>query len=158
MSMPNARAWIAAATLAATTACYSYSVVRPTDVPAGASVRAELSPDAAARLAERRGREDGALSGRFVASSADTLVLDVLYPRDHSAAVAQPLYDRLELATTEVRRLEVQRLNRGRTIAVAGLGAAAAAVLVSSLFGDHEHAGGTNGSKPGNKLVVPVFP
>lgn len=158
MSMPNARAWIAAATLAANTACYSYSVVRPTDVPAGAPVRAELVRDAAARLAERRGRMDGTLSARFVAATADTLVLDVLHPRDLSAATAQPLYDRLELATSEVRRLEVQRLNRGRTAAVAGLGAAAAAVLVAALFGEHEHAGGTNGTKPGNKLVVPVFP
>ncbi|HET9985371.1 MAG TPA: hypothetical protein VFQ38_17350 [Longimicrobiales bacterium] len=155
--MPKIRALIAAATLAANTACYSYTVVPTAEVPAGASVRTELSPDAAARLAERRGRADAAISGRFVASTPDTLVLDVLYPRDHPASLAQPLYDRLELATSDVRRLEMQRLSRGRTLAVAGLGAAAAAVLVASLFGGHDKAGGTNGSHTGNKLVVPFF-
>lgn len=115
-----------------TGACFSYAPIEPGDVQPGMSVRARISPAASERIAPLLGMSDARLlTGRYIASTNDTLIVEVPTVAADAVAVNQVLHQRVSIARADLRELESRRLDRQRTVLIS---AAGAAIIVTVLL------------------------
>lgn len=137
------------------TACYTYEPVETGPPDAGTEVRVGLSEPLAEDLARRTGREVEGVEGRVVRSSADSFAVSVspLAPRGYDPYGLRR--DTLAFAFSDVRQVERQELDTGKTLLLVG-GAVAGAALLFTLMLDSEGGGPLNGGG-GNQADVRVF-
>ena len=122
-----------------TTGCFSYiPVTSVSDVGPGISVRARVSPTASARIAPLLGATDARLlDGTLISQSADTLIVEVPIVMQDAREFGHTPNQRVSIPRGDLIELEVRRLDRLRTGAIAG-GAAIVigGILVNSLRGE----------------------
>ena len=112
-------------TLLALPGCYTYRPATLEAVPTGAAMRGLLATEARIGLEDRLRLRFDFVSGTLVERHADSLLLEV---RTLSAADGRPLFQRVALANADVLRVDIKRLDKARTIALAA-GLATLAVL-----------------------------
>lgn len=125
--------------VAGATGCYSYATVSPASLEPGAPVRMRLTSQQAERVAPLIAVTDARLvSGRFVGTSNDTLIVEVpTTDRVTTYNTGNQLRQRLTLARADVLELERRILDRRQTTIVAGIAAAVVgAFLVKTLVID----------------------
>ncbi|HEX9581820.1 MAG TPA: hypothetical protein VF970_12010 [Gemmatimonadales bacterium] len=129
--------------------CYRFEPVTLDAVPQGSTIRAVLSPAASERLRERhRVQNGGALSGTLLAANAQDLSLWVASVPLSPEFGAKTLYQQVDIAKADVWRVDLRRLDAGKT-GFALVGGAAALVIV----GRSTLLGGTRGAQdPGGGL------
>ncbi|HXF94832.1 MAG TPA: hypothetical protein VNI61_01900 [Gemmatimonadales bacterium] len=125
-------AWCAVAL--ALTACYTYRPATIDTLPLGAEIRGLLATEARLTLEDSLGLGLADLRGTLVARSGDSLLVSIRSVDAGSTREGRPLYQRVALARRDVLRVDVKRLDRRRTFAVAAIVAGAAAVLLIREF------------------------
>lgn len=111
--------------------CYTYIPVESTDAEPGLSVRARVSATTGARIAPLLGATDARrLDGTIVTRSGDSLIVEVPTVMTDARDFGRNPNQRISLARSELLDLEVRKLDRFRTTALAG----GAAILVSSFL------------------------
>ena len=122
-----------------TTGCFSYlPVTSASDVQPGLSVRARVSPTASARIAPLLGATEARrLDGTLISQSADTLIVEVPIVMQDAREFGHTPNQRVSIPRGDLLELEVRRIDRFRTGALAG-GAAIVigSILVNALQGD----------------------
>lgn len=120
------------------TGCFSYLPIEPGEVEPGLTVRARVSPAAGARIAPLLGATDARrLDGTFITRSADTLIVEVPTVMTDTREFGRTPNQRVSIPRADLLELEVRRLDRFRTAAVAGTVAAiVGGVLIKSLTGE----------------------
>ena len=122
-----------------TTGCFSYlPVTSASDVHPGLSVRARVSPTASARIAPLLGATEARrLDGTLISQSADTLIVEVPIVMQDAREFGHTPNQRVSIPRGDLLELEVRRIDRLRTGALAG-GAAIVigSILVNALQGD----------------------
>jgi hypothetical protein len=130
------RRLLALVALVALPGCYSYrEVPAAAPVAPGAQVRVHLEPASVERLRQRLVRPDTLVEGLVVARTEAALELDAFGMSWPPGTVAPPLTQRLTLAPTDLTRVEVRRLDVGRTAGAVLGGGLVAGLLVNRLFG-----------------------
>lgn len=112
------------------TACYTYAPIESASVPAGTSVRARVTPGAAARLGPLIGAADTRLlSGKLIENGPDGMIVEVptVVLADIGTSI-QTLHQRVSIARTDLIELETRRIDPLRTGALA----ASVAIVVGS--------------------------
>jgi len=127
--MSRLRAALGATSAALTLGCYAYVPATLDVVPVGAEVRALLSTDAELALRDSLGVELRPLHGTLVDRQNDRLLLSVRTGVGSRALGWQPLYQRIGVTPRDVVRVDIRRLQRSKTVAVALAIAGAAAFL-----------------------------
>ena len=127
--MSRLRAVLVGTGTALTLGCYAYVPARLDVVPVGAEVRALLSTDAELALRDSLGVELRPLHGTLVDRQNDRLLLSVRTGVGARALGSQPLYQRIGVTPRDVVRVDIRRLQRSKTVAVALAIAGAAAFL-----------------------------
>ncbi|HWP36042.1 MAG TPA: hypothetical protein VNL18_00670 [Gemmatimonadales bacterium] len=131
--------------------CYRYEPVTLDAVPQGATIRAVLSPAASAALMERQGISSGRhLEGTVLEDHGATLslwVASVPASREFGSGV---LYQQVDVLKSDVLRVDLRELDRGKTTFLAVGGAAAVAVVARAAL-----SGGTGESNSGGGGVPP---
>jgi len=117
--MSRLRAALGAAGAALTLGCYAYVPATLDVVPVGAEVRALLSTDAELALRDSLGVELRPLHGTLVDRQNDRLLLSVRAGVGSRALGSQPLYQRIGVTPRDVLRVDIRRLQRSKTVAVA---------------------------------------
>ncbi len=120
------------ALLATVGACYRYAPINADALRPGTSVRARIGASQAEQVAPLLGMADARLlTGRYVASVSDTLILEVpTSERVVGPAGEQTLHQRVGIPRAALLELETRTLDRKRTSIVAGT----AALVVGSLL------------------------
>ena len=119
--------------------CFSYMpVTSVADVEPGYSVRARVSPTASARIAPLLGASDARrLDGTLISQSTDTLIVEVPTVMMDTREFGRTPNQRVSILRNELLELEVRRMDRMRTIAVAGTAAiVVGSILIRSLRGE----------------------
>ena len=139
--------------------CYSYSRTELNTVPSGSMVRARITAEQAARIEPLLGRADAReLDGMLVETSSDTVLLQVPAARRAvSGGGIQVLHQRVTVARAGIVDVELKKLNRGRTVLVAGSGAVALAALVIGAFDLSGSSEGGRGGGGGPDFRVPFM-
>ncbi|MGH7664341.1 MAG: hypothetical protein ACRENI_08630 [Gemmatimonadaceae bacterium] len=139
-------------------ACYSYTRVPVADVPAGSDVRVRISADEAERVRSVLGRDERVLEGQFVQAGDDGLMLAVPAVAVGSSQSQSALRQRIAVPHEAIFEVEIRRLDRLKTAAVAGTVAVAAGVVAVTVF-DIGSGRSRDGSKGGNdlQLLVPFL-
>ena len=135
-------------------ACYTYTQVSPAAVAPGSSVRLRTASQAAPTMGTVPLPEGGrVIEGRLLpGSSPDTLVCAVPLSNGEPLAWSRGLRGTVLVPVAEVERLEVRRLQKGRTAAVVATGAVLGLVVLKWAFdvalptnqGGGEPGGGNN--------------
>ena len=128
--MSRSRAVLVVTGAALTLGCYAYVPAKLDVVPVGAEVRALLSTDAELALRDSLGVELRPLHGTLVDRQNDRLLLSVRTGVGSRTLGSQPLYQRIGVTPRDVVRVDIRRLQRSKTVAVALAIAGAAAFLV----------------------------
>jgi hypothetical protein len=137
------------AALLAAGGCYAHRPAGLETVTVGTDIRALLATEARIGLEDRLRLRLEYLNGRLVERNGDSLLVEV---RSLSATDGRPLYQRIGVAQADVLRVDVKRLDKVRTIALAA-GLATLAVLTvatgfwSTGIGDGD-GGGPNEAPP----------
>jgi hypothetical protein len=133
--------------------CYSYRVVPVEQAPVGETVRARVSPTEAERLRDVLGRDERVLEGQLLAQPDSAILVAV---RTSLVDASVSTHQRVALPRQGLLELEVRRLDRWKTLGVAGLVVAAATAVAVSQF--NSGAPTQNGGKGGanNSLVLPL--
>lgn len=133
-------------------ACYTYRMTAWDTAPVGEQVRGLLSTEARIRLEDSLRLRVDRLEGGLVERNADRALFEVRTTQDE---YGRPLYQRIELAQKDVLRMEVRRLDRLRTAALAaGVAAVTVAVIV---FRASNNPGEPNGGPPLPPDAPPVW-
>jgi len=127
--MSRSRAVLVATGAALTLGCYAYVPAKVDVVPVGAEVRALLSADAELAFRDSLGVELRPLHGTLVDRQNDRLLLSVRTGVGSRTLGSQPLYQRIGVTPRDVVRVDIRRLQRGKTVAVALAIAGAVAFL-----------------------------
>ncbi len=127
--MSRLRAALGAAGAALTLGCYAYVPATLDVVPVGAEVRALLSTDAELALRDSLGVQLRPLHGTLVDRQNDRLLLSVRAGVGSRALGSQPLYQRIGVTPRDLVRVDIRRLQRSKTVAVAIAIAGAATFL-----------------------------
>ena len=118
-------------------------------VPAGSEVRGLLGTEARIGLEDRLRLRIDYVNGRLVQRNGDSLLVEI---RSLSATDGRPMYQRVALAQADVLRVDVKRLQVGRTIALAAGIATVAILAIAKGFwstgGDDGGGGGPNEAPP----------
>ncbi|MCA9738577.1 MAG: hypothetical protein R3E98_12050 [Gemmatimonadota bacterium] len=127
---------LALALAALGTGCYTYRPVELAEVRPNTEIRARVSAQEAARLAEvLGGRERRELDGRVVEAGAEGVTLDVAVVSSVERG-GDALRQRLELTPDRILEVEVRELSQSRTGALLGIAlGGGVALLVSQLHG-----------------------
>ena len=108
-------------------ACYTYAPA-PADlstVTTGKLVRARISGEQAERVQPLIGREAKQLDGTLVGTNADSILIEVpSTARTVTGGGQEVLHQRLSISRSGITEMQVKTLSRGRTAAVAVIGAA----------------------------------
>ena len=105
--------------------CYAYTEVSPAAVPPGSSIRLRLAPRVQSSVGEMP-LPDGqrVIRGRLLqGSSADTLLCSVALSNGDPLVPSRGLRGTVSVPVADVERLEVRRLEKGRTAIVVTTGA-----------------------------------
>ena len=139
--------------------CYAYTPIEPAAVRPGTSVRARVSGAGAERIAPLLGTSDARLvSGRLLDIRVDTMIVEV--PTIIQASFAgspERLHQRVSIPQSDLLELETRRLDRFRTVALAGsvaiiVGAIAVKALKNDPGTDRPPGGGG-----GNEARIPLL-
>lgn len=142
------------------TACYSYTEVSPLTVTPGSNVRVRIAPQAQLPIAtvplapDTRVLEGTVLRG----SSADTLLCAIPVRNGDVFSSAQRLRGTVAVPVAALERVEVRRLQKGRTAAAVGGGAVLGLFLLDWAF-NVTLPGQEGNDDPGdvNNLRIPLF-
>mgnify|MGYP001110014178 CR=1 FL=1 len=140
--------------------CYTYAPAEFSRLAQGSEVRARLTQDAAVRIEGALGRDASVLEGRVREIQGSSLLLTVPSTTRQVGFNFQQLSQSVEFDEGDAVLLEFKRLDRGRTLGLAAVAAAAVTALVLKTFG--EEAGGdttrppTGGPSDARRLV-PAF-
>ncbi len=117
-------------------ACYTYTQVSPAAVAPGSSVRLQTASQAALTLGTVPLPEGGRIiQGTLLSgSSPDTLVCAVPLSNGEPLASSRGLRGTVLVPVAAVERLEVRRLQKGRTAAVVATGAVLGLVVLKWAF------------------------
>ncbi len=117
--------------------CFSYLPIEPGEVEPGLTVRARVSAAASARIAPLLGATEARrLDGTLITNSADTLIVEVPTVMADTREFGRTPNQRVSIPRGDLLELEVRRLDRVRTVVVAGtVAAVVGGVLVKALTG-----------------------
>lgn len=122
---------VLSAMLAGGSACYTYQPVRIADVPSGTAIRARLTPNEAARIGEILNTEGRYIEGELLERTASgEVVLKVTSGSNQHPGMMAVTHQNVTVAADAIQEVESRRLDTRRTSVVAGVGAAALAVIV----------------------------
>lgn len=124
--------------------CYRFEPGTVDAVPQGSTIRAVLSPTATDRLRERHGIEGRQLDGRVVAANGEALSLWVASVPLSTEFGVRTLYQQVDIPKADVLRVDLRRLDTGKTAMVVVGGAAALAIVGRAML-----LGGGKGARPG---------
>ena len=119
--------------------CFSYlPVTEPGQLQPGLSVRARVSPTAASRIGPLLGSSDARLlDGTLITNSTDTLIVEVPTVMADTREFGRTPNQRVSILRNELLEIEVRRVDRLRTVAVAGTAAIViGGILIKSLRGE----------------------
>jgi hypothetical protein len=132
-------------------ACYRYQPVTLEAVPEGATVRAVLSPSASAALKERHGISSGShLEGTVLEDYGAAVALWVASVPASPEFGSGTLYQQVDVLKSDILRVDLRELDRGKTAFLALGGAVAVAVAARAAL-----SGGTGESNSGGGGVPP---
>jgi hypothetical protein len=140
-----------------TGACFTYAPIEPGDIQPGMGVRARISPAAGERIAPLLGISNPRLlTGTLIASTNDTLIVEVPTAAAEGVSVNQILHQRVSIARGDLRELESRKLDGARTALLAGAGAAIVVTVLRKVMR------GNPASEPlpgggGTDDIVPLF-
>jgi hypothetical protein len=129
----RARLGVAAAALGL--GCYRYAPATLETVPLGTEVRALVSTERELALRDSLGLSVHPLHGTLVEREAGRVLLAVRTAVGSPAFGSQPLYQHVGLTPQDVLRVDVRRLQRGKTTALALAVASAATLVTLGLLG-----------------------
>ena len=141
-------------------ACYTYAPIEPGNIQPGSGVRARVSPAAADRLSLLLGTPSGrVLSGRFVGSYGDTLIVEVpaVVQASYAGSSVETLHQRLSIPRTDLVEIETRRLDRLRTAAATGAVAVIVGAVVLGALNNDRGSDGPPGDGGGNDARLPVL-
>ena len=119
------------------TGCFGYVPGTLDSAPVGAHIRAVLSTEGQIILRDRVGIDDQVLQGELLENGADTVLLAVRSSTITDEFGGQrPLFQRIDVPTSHILRVDVRRTDPVRTGALVGAGAGAAALIIAQVFGD----------------------
>lgn len=119
------------------TGCFGYVPATLDSVPVGAHVRAMLSTEGQIILRDRIGIDAQVLQGELLENGGDTVLLAVRSSTITDEFGGQrPLFQRIDIPTSHILRVDLRRTDPVRTGALVAVGAGAAALLISQAFGD----------------------
>jgi hypothetical protein len=140
--------------------CYQYVPLVPGAAPAGARVRAELTPAGTQRLVGELGSGGGdRIEGRIVEGTpGGGLLLDVFRAtREAPVGISsRSVASRVSLTSGDIARLELKELDRGRTALFVGGSALFAGLLVTLAFSTYGR-GSEGGGPPVDEALVPLL-
>ena len=151
---PAPRAGLALALLLgflATSACYRYAPLLGEPPAPGAEVRVRLSGGAASELSDRVGQPVRSLEGAVLASSPDSLVLDVGWGALYAGTMFEGRRDTLTFRSDQVLEVDERAFSAVRTTGVA----VALAAVILAIF--RTMAGGGGGSGGDGTGGTPTF-
>lgn len=138
--------------------CYSYTEVSPAAVPPGSTVRVSLNPRADIGVgADPLPVGTRLLRGRLVeGSSSETLRLSVALGEGDPGLSSRGLRSTVAVPMVEVERVEVRRLEKGRTAALVFGGGLGAYLVTEWAFKVLDPSSDTNdgGGGPDNARLV----
>jgi hypothetical protein len=150
-------AWLLALSMvAATTGCYSYHAVNPSDAVLDTRVRATVSAEKAAELATALNNVTPVIMGTLVERDGQTLMLEVPL-LGTGVDGADPLHTRVRITPADLVTLESRTLSKLRTGIV--LGAVVAAVGTGlTVFNGSSRAVDKPGTGVDNaRILRPIF-
>lgn len=145
------------------TGCYRYAPIEAATIQPGAGVRVRISAPAAERLSLLLGTPSGrVLSGRFVGTNGDTMIVEVPSVMQASMTMSpggsvETLHQRVSIARTELVELETRRLDRLRTAATTGAVAVIVGAVVLGALDANRGSDSPPGEGPGNDTRLPVL-
>ena len=146
----RARARLGVAAAAFGLGCYRYVPATLETVPLGTEVRALVSTEREIALRDSLGVTLHPLHGRLVEREEGRVLLAVRTAVGSSAFGSQPLYQHIGLTQQDVLHVDVRRLQRGKTTALALVVASAATLVTLGLLGklNAGSPGGGGGGPP----------
>jgi hypothetical protein len=130
------RSVLALALAAQTAACYSYVEVPLESIAPGSEVRVGIGSEASDRLRDALAADQRALEGHVSSADAGGLLLDVVAATRQLGFQFERLRQTVRLERSDVRYVELKRLDRQRTYIGLGVGAlAAGAITFKALSG-----------------------
>lgn len=148
----NRRPWVTPLLLAmGGLGCYRYQPATLDAVPQGATVRAVLSPAASEQLRVRHGINSGHhLDGTILVDHGAAVSLWVASGPVSRQFGGGVLYQQVDVLKSDILRVDLRELDRGKTTFVAISGAAVVAVVARAVIagGTGESNGGTGGPPP----------
>jgi hypothetical protein len=139
------------------TACYTYARIEPAAIPAGTSVRARVSSAAAERLSALLGNTEArVITGTLINNGPDTMIVEVpVVMRAELGSSVRALHQRVSIARDELLEIETRRLDRVRTVALAGSAAIIVGTVVIKAVGGDPGMEGPPGGGNGNEFRPP---
>jgi hypothetical protein len=134
--------------------CYSYVPIET--APPGTDIRARLTADAAVRRSQGLDEPILQYHGMVVASTPDSLMLDMLIARNSSVFQQIEIRDTMSLARSEIQSLMGRRLSLTKSLLVTVATGAAAFGIIKGI---DQIVGGTGDDEDGGTPTarVPVF-
>ena len=150
----RSRLYLLAAGALLSSGCFSYRATTLESVGPGETVRVRISPEEADRLVEVRLTDERLVDGVLVANGGDGLLLDTTLGVSDPSRGTRALTQRITIPISEVREVEMRRINWLKTGVVGGAIAAGVGVVIAAAA-----AGGGGSPDPGGgggvELVVP---
>jgi len=148
--MHRAVGMVLAAGVIGASGCYRFEPTTLDLVPQGSTIRAVLSPTASDRLRERHGIASGrALNGTVLSANGQALSLWVASVPLSVEFGPRALYQQVDVAKSEVLRVDLRKMDGGRTgIAVVSGAAMLLVVGRATLLG-----GGRGSEDPGSGMT-----
>jgi hypothetical protein len=155
---------VALATVLLNGACFSYQPSQLESIAPGKAVRLRISPEEADRLADAGLSDSRLVDGVLVENGAAGVVLDTRIGINDPTRGTRALTQRINVAQTEIREVELRQLDRLKTGLVAGafavvVGAVVAAQLVGGRGRADDPGPGPDELRvpPGFRINVPIF-
>lgn len=119
------------------TGCFGYVPATLDSVPVGAHVRAMLSTEGQIILRDRIGIDAQVLQGELLENGRDTVLLAVRSSTISDEFGGQrPLFQRIDIPTSHILRVDLRRVDPVRTGALVGATAGGAVLVIIQAFGD----------------------
>jgi hypothetical protein len=140
--------------------CYRYAPATLDAVPQGATIRAVLSPAASAQLRERHGITGGRhLDGTVLedhGAAVSLWVTSAPVSREFGAGI---LYQQVDVLKTDILRVDLRELDRGKTTAAAIGGVVLVAVVAREVLagGSGESSGGGPTPPESRRSRIPIL-
>ncbi len=119
------------------TGCFGYVPATLDTAPVGAHIRAMLSTEGQIILRDRVGIDGQLLQGELLENGRDTVLLAVRSSTITDEFGGQrPLFQRIDIPTSHILRVDLRRTDPVRTGALVGAGAGAATLIILQAFGE----------------------